>query len=108
MSKLTYKRYLQVDKNVKQGHYGIYEYYTKKILSASIDEIAEELNTYTNIFSSISKFYEMLLILLFGNKSISYDDYRKELFDFEKEHKTKNANEITEYIISIFAKYTRC
>ncbi len=108
MNKLTYNRYLQVDENVKNGHYGTYEYYTEKILTASIDEIADELNSETNIFMVISKFYKMLLILLFGNKSISYDNYRRELIDFEKEHKTKTADEISEYIISILGKYTRC
>jgi len=102
---LTYKRYLETFENIKNGRYGTYEYYADKILIASIDEIGEEFNTHPNIFITISKFYEMLKILLFGNRKISFNDYKKELLNFETEHRNKNADEITEYIILILMKY---
>lgn len=105
MQELTYQRYLETFENVKRGCYGTYEYYTEKILIASIDEIAKEFNDHPNIFITIGKFYEFLKILLFGNKSINFYDYKKELLNFENEHRNKNADEITEYIIFILNKY---
>jgi len=105
MQELTHKRYLETFENIKRGCYGRYEYYTDKILITSIDEIREEFYNHPNIFITISKFYELLKILLFGNKSINFYDYKKELLNFENEHRNKNADEITEYIISVLKKY---
>ena len=108
MKTLTYERYLQSFKNAKNECLGKYEKYTKKKIVVSIDEIAQDLIFDTNIYDSISKFYEIMLILLFGNKSISYDNYRQEIYNFDKEHETKTADEITEYIISVLKKYIPC
>lgn len=105
MEKLTYKRYLQVPDNLKNGYYGTWEFYAEKILDVSIDQVAEELKLDSNIFTVTSKFYEMLKILLLGNKSITFQDYYDELRLFQNSFGTKTADEITEYIIGVLKKY---
>ena len=107
MEAISESQYTKIVEAAKNGNMYADGFYTEKILVASMDEIATHFHEQNYPIMALSVFYEMMKILLFGNKSITCAEYNKELENIEKEVPLLEGDEIIEYLIKVLIKYIK-